>query len=37
MPDIMIVDAGPQLRNLSDQTELLHALSLTEVKIFIFQ
>jgi hypothetical protein len=33
MPDIMIVDAGPQLRNLSDQTELLNALSLTEVKI----
>ena len=33
MPEIMVLDFGPQLRNLSDHDELLSALSLSEVKI----
>jgi hypothetical protein len=33
LPEIIILDAGPQLRNLPDHTELTQALSLKEIKV----
>ena len=35
MPEILVLDSGPQLRNLPDHEELTNALSLQEVKVIV--
>ena len=35
MPEILVLDSEPQLRNLPDHEELTNALSLQEVKVIV--